>query len=116
MHRFKWYYTLIIIFLLVLITTSISCSELDLPENLAPESTERVARTPSTPTEGLPEIIEFYANPDEVMANEDAVLHWNVSGASSLTIDPDIGDVALSGRKNVRPRVYTTYILTAFNE
>jgi len=113
MHGFKRRYLLNIILLLSLLPVAGGCDELNIPE---PESPERAAISPSTSLEDLPEIIEFYADPDEVMANEDAVLHWNVSGASSVTIEPDLGDVAFSGNQSVRPSVDTVYILTAYNE
>jgi hypothetical protein len=113
MHRFKRHYIFNIIILLALLTTSVACDELNIPE---PESPEHAAISPSTSLEDLPEIIEFYADPTEVMANDNAVLHWNVSGASSVTIEPDLGDVDLSGNKSVRPNADTIYILTAYNE
>ena len=68
------------------------------------------------PDSELPIINHFNADPDEVTANDDAVLCWSVSGASTVTIEPDIGNVALSGDLSVRPHEDTTYILTASNE
>jgi hypothetical protein len=50
------------------------------------------------------------------MANEPATLYWDVSGASTVTIEPDVGDVVLSGDDWVSPQVDTTYVLTASNE
>lgn len=112
MYRLKWRYLLNIFLLLSLLTPAIACDELNIPETLTPESTEH----PSASIEGLPVIIEFNADPNESMAAEDAVLHWYVSGASNVLIEPGVGDVALSGERSVSPTENTTYTLTAFNE
>jgi hypothetical protein len=116
MRRFKWHYIFDIILTLLLLTTVGACDGIPTPDSLPPDSAPRDVQTPSIPTEGLPVIADFYADPVEVMANDNAVLHWSVSGASMVTIEPDVGDVPLSGDKSVRPHIDTTYILTASNE
>ena len=103
MRRVKWYYIINILLSYVLLTTAVACDQVALPER-------------ATPPEGLPVINEFYADPDEVMAAESAVLHWNVSGASTVTIEPNVGEVTLSGERSVAPLENTTYILTASND
>ena len=42
-----------------------------------------------------------------------AVLSWNVTGATRVFIDHNIGSVQSSGQRIVRPRETTTYVLTA---
>jgi PKD repeat protein len=46
----------------------------------------------------------------------DSTLSWDVSGATSVTIEPGIGKVALRGTKKVSPRETTTYTLMATND
>ena len=48
--------------------------------------------------------------------SEISVLSWSVSGATSVTIEPGIGDVALTGTSQVSPTKTTTYTLTATND
>lgn len=45
-----------------------------------------------------------------------ATLAWNVDGETSVTIEPDIGDISGSSRVNVSPTTTTTYTLTATSE
>jgi hypothetical protein len=42
-------------------------------------------------------------------------LSWSVSNATSVTLSPGIGAVALSENRTVSPSTTTTYILTATN-
>jgi len=60
-----------------------------------------------------PSISLFEFIPNEIELGKTAYLHWNVSDATSITIDNGIGTVALSGNKSITPTHTTTYILTA---
>ncbi|MFC2050142.1 CARDB domain-containing protein [Chloroflexota bacterium] len=60
-------------------------------------------------------ISSFDASPSTVSAGEIATLSWNVSGASTVSIDQGIGNVALTGRRDVMPSATTVYTLTATN-
>jgi hypothetical protein len=60
-----------------------------------------------------PAINSFDASPSTVSAGEIATLSWNVSGASTVSIDQGIGNVALTGRRDVMPSTTTVYTLTA---
>jgi hypothetical protein len=60
-----------------------------------------------------PVISSFEAFPNEVTAGESSQLRWNVTDASSVTIDNGIGRVARSGNQTITPMETTTYILTA---
>lgn len=54
-------------------------------------------------------------NPDENTFNETTELVWNVTGATSVSIDNGIGGVNLTGSIIVKPTKTTTYTLTATN-
>ena len=109
-------YLINIILLLSLLPIVSGCDELNIPETIAPESAERTANTPSAESDSLPSIILFTADPEEVTAEETAIIHWAVSGASAITIEPDIGEVPVLGVMRVAPNADTTYVLTAVND
>jgi uncharacterized membrane-anchored protein len=62
-----------------------------------------------------PVINSFTADPSTVVYGDTSVLEWDVSGATSVTIDENIGEVDLSGSEEVIPIETTTYTLTATN-
>jgi hypothetical protein len=64
-------------------------------------------------TSGPPVINSFDASPSTISAGESSTLSWNVSGASTVSIDQGIGNVALTGRRDVVPSATTVYTLTA---
>ncbi|MDD5590899.1 MAG: hypothetical protein PHY18_03110 [Dehalococcoidales bacterium] len=74
-------------------------------------ATVQVMVTPLEP----PVINSFTATPDEITAGGSTTLYWNVSNASSVTISPDIGDVANEGSREVSPSETTSYSITATN-
>jgi len=64
----------------------------------------------------VPPIIEaFKANPDRIDSGQSATLNWTVLGATTITIDNDIGEVEESGKKVVQPTKTTVYTLLAAN-
>lgn len=63
-----------------------------------------------------PVISSFDADPPKISTGESAVLSWTVSGATKVSIEPDVGSVALMGRRTVSPASTTIYTLTAVNE
>jgi hypothetical protein len=63
-----------------------------------------------------PVIKYFKASPSEIKPDESATLSWDVSDATSVTIEPGIGAMALTGTRQVYPAETTTYTLTATNE
>jgi uncharacterized protein YkwD len=69
----------------------------------------------STPSVPAPSIISFSANPVTISAGQVSTLSWNVSGATSITINNGIGDVTSVTSKVIVPTVTTQYTLTATN-
>lgn len=63
-----------------------------------------------------PLIASFDASPNSIKAGESAVLNWHVTGASKVTIEPDIGVAEPTGTLSVSPAKTTTYKLTASDE
>jgi hypothetical protein len=60
-------------------------------------------------------IISFNTEPSSISAGESSELSWNVSGATTVSIDQGIGNVALTGKRVVAPAATTTYTLTAIS-
>jgi hypothetical protein len=60
-------------------------------------------------------INSFGASPPSIAVGESSTLSWNVAGASTVSIDQGIGNVALSGSRMVTPVTTTVYTLTATN-
>jgi hypothetical protein len=69
-------------------------------------------------TEAIPEpvILSFDADPGTINPEETSTLSWEVTGAATVSIDQGIGNVALSGTRDVSPSETTIYTLTATNE
>ena len=75
----------------------------------------RALRILSIPEEDVPTIVSFSADTDSIMVGAAATLSWEVSGATTITIDPDISSVTAHGSMEVTPSSSTTYTLTATN-
>jgi hypothetical protein len=73
--------------------------------------------TPPTPptTGGVPVVNYFDASPSTIFAGDSATLNWNVSNATSISIDHGVGPVSSSGITTVYPTMSTKYTLTAIN-
>jgi len=67
----------------------------------------------------IPLINFFSANPSTITVGESSTLSWSVidkfDTATSITIDPTIGSVDLTGTTTVTPATTTTYTLIATN-
>jgi hypothetical protein len=59
------------------------------------------------------QIIEFSASPESIASGGSSQLFWNVRGATTVTITPNVGTVLPQGVKTVSPTATTTYTLTA---
>ena len=63
-----------------------------------------------------PVINAFKASPTSIPASSGTILSWDVTGATTLSIDQSVGAVTGAvGTKNVSPSTTTTYTLTATN-
>jgi hypothetical protein len=62
---------------------------------------------------GGPPAVTLVAEPSAITAGGSATLSWMTSGASKVTIAPDVGEVATTGSKVVTPSATTTYVVTA---
>jgi hypothetical protein len=60
-----------------------------------------------------PVVATFTVDPSTISAGQLATLQWNVTGATSVSIDQGIGKVAPVSSKVVSPYYTTTYTLTA---
>jgi len=63
----------------------------------------------------LPIITSFSAAPSTITAGQGTMLSWQVTGATTLTVDGGVGNVAGLTSKIVSPAQTTTYTLTAGN-
>jgi len=64
----------------------------------------------------IPVISLFEASPPSIAKGESSTLRWNISGASTVRIDPDVGSVALTGNRVVSPTKTTVYTIVATNQ
>jgi len=80
-----------------------------------PATAQVIVTGVSSPPASLPVVNSFTASPPNITAGGSATLSWNVSNATSVTIDPGVGAFASSGNALVSPAATTTYILTAAN-
>ena len=65
--------------------------------------------------EDVPTIVSFSSDLDSLIAGQTATLSWEVSGATAIAIDQNIGSVPPYGSVEVSPAETTTYTLTATN-
>ncbi len=70
-------------------------------------------QAPESPIDYAPVISSFTAEPATIVAGASTMLSWQVSGATSITIDP--GGVPTGNPVSVSPVTDTTYTLTARN-
>jgi peptidoglycan-associated lipoprotein len=65
------------------------------------------APAPARPT------VTLQANPTSINKGESAMLSWNSTDATKLTIAPEVGDVTAQGSTKVTPSETTAYTITA---
>ncbi|MHC1753841.1 MAG: hypothetical protein AB9861_00120 [Methanosarcina sp.] len=83
-------------------------------ENLPAQEEESPSE--NMPSEDLPSIVSFNADPDVIAKGESSNLTWSVSEATEISIDPGIGTASLTGSQRIFPEETTTFTLTATNE
>jgi len=74
---------------------------------------QSVTVTVGTPTAGTPQILRFEANPLSIAPGGQSTLSWTTSGATQVSISPNVGNVTANGSTTVQPSATTTYTLTA---
>ncbi len=62
---------------------------------------------------GTPQVMTFTATPQQIMPGAQSTLSWQVTNATSVTIDHGVGSRPVTGTVNVAPATSTTYTLTA---
>jgi hypothetical protein len=62
-----------------------------------------------------PVILAFTAAPAAITSGQSTTIQWQVNGATQVGIEPGIGQVDLSGSKQVNPTTTTQYTLTAWS-
>jgi hypothetical protein len=72
------------------------------------------APAPST-TAAAPTISSFAASPASITQGQQTTLSWNVSGATTVAIQPDIGATGPTSSLTLTPNATVTYTLTATN-
>jgi len=70
---------------------------------------------PIIPVGTPPVIIAFSNNPSTINAGGTSTLLWNVTGATSVSIDQGIGQVNVAGTRVVSPAKSTVYTISATN-
>lgn len=60
-----------------------------------------------------PPTISFKVDPSAIQRGESATLIWEASDAETVSIEPEVGNVALAGQRMVSPEQSTTYTATA---
>ncbi|MBC8120783.1 MAG: hypothetical protein H7Y22_02970 [Gemmatimonadaceae bacterium] len=60
-----------------------------------------------------PRVVSFIAEPEVLQPGAPLVLRWQVEEADRVTIQPGIGEVALEGRRTLKPRRDIEYTLVA---
>jgi hypothetical protein len=63
-----------------------------------------------------PSVNSLKFTPERIFEGEATTLTWDVSGATAVTIEPDIGNVPLVGNRLINPKASTIYTLTASNQ
>jgi hypothetical protein len=106
----KWHWTLIATSFALLISLAAGCVTVTMHEESAPP-----AAAPIEPA-GEPTINSFTASPEVINPGQGATLSWDVSGATMVDVQPEVGSVSPSGSAQVSPDSTTTYTLTAANE
>jgi len=71
--------------------------------------------TTDEPSGTAPIILVFSSNPATINASGTSTLLWNVTGATSVSIDQGIGQVDVAGSRTVSPAKSTTYTISATN-
>jgi len=72
--------------------------------------------TASTTQAAKPTITSFAASPSTISQGQRTTLSWDVSGATEISMQPEIGTQGASGSLMLTPNATVTYTLTATNQ
>jgi peptidoglycan-associated lipoprotein len=78
------------------------------PPPPAPQTTTAPPEAPKAPV-----VAQFTADPSSIERGQSSTLRWSVSDATSVTIEPGLGQVQSNGTRTVFPSNTTTYRLVA---
>ena len=68
---------------------------------------------PPPPSPAAAPTATLTANPTSIERGQSSTLEWSTKDSTDVSIEPDLGSVAVSGSRSVRPTQSTTYRLTA---
>lgn len=102
------------LFILILAVLCILAGCMDVPVTVP--DLKPASNIDSHKLDGDPVINRFSVTPAAITVGSKAVLSWDVSNASSVSINQGIGLVELKGSIEVSPVSQTVYILTATNQ
>jgi hypothetical protein len=107
-----WEVVLVVGLAIPLLGSVMSCVTL----TSSPSAGSKPAPSPQqSPSVKPPVIVVFEVSPTKVTVVEPVTLSWEVTNATTVTIDPGIGKVPSSGTKELMPEHNITYKLTASN-
>jgi len=110
----KHTYLLGLLGIMVALAMTTGCYIIEIPQVSVPPSITQEPTVPGGAT-SLPVIISFTASSTSIIAGQPVTLSWETSGATSVTISPDVGTVSSNGTLQVSPNIQTTYTLVASN-
>jgi len=120
MGKYKWYWSLVVVLLVVLFSSTAGCITVTMPEKETPPSAAPGETAPPTTTPGetaaRPVVKSFTVSPETISSGQSITLSWEVSGATAVAIYPAVGTVGSSGAEQLSPTTTTVYTLTATNE
>ncbi len=111
MSKSRWS---VVIMMVVLALFATACKKK--VKALPPPPPEPEVRNVQPPPATRPSVLAFSVEPSTIQPGQSATLRWNVSGASSISIDQGIGHVSPTDTRTVTPRDSTTYTLTATSQ
>jgi hypothetical protein len=65
---------------------------------------------------GWPSVNKFTTSKDTISSGQSVTLSWDISDATRISLQPEIGTIAASGTRSVTPTVTTTYKIIASND
>lgn len=108
------YLSLTMLLLVALVVVSASC--ITVYDKSPSDSKSGSSSSPSSPSaKGGPVIKSFGALPTQINAGQQSQLKWEVTGANSVEVSPEVGKVDAASVAMVSPDATTTYTLTATN-